>query len=184
VANLREKVCDLGHLESTGSLWRLIRKDIGVVGTAHVLLQSCEIGETPTYLTPSLALSTDINSGALWAVKTENDNEGGVRKTKPTTAFGIICQFELVQRNSDGVFALNASKSRDSRMHGNKKLLVAAKASSGTGEEGIAVLSETERSASDNAFQWTLAWQITREDTATEGFSFLDNSDLTTDFTA
>jgi len=165
----------------------LIRKDIGIVGSVHVLLQSCEVGETPTYLTPSLALSSDMNAGALWSVRTEAE-EGGSRKMKPTTAFGIICQFEMVQRNSDGVFALGSSassaKKRDSRMSGNKKLLVAAKASSGTGEEGIAVLTETERSASENAFQWTLAWQITREDTATEGFSFLDNADLSTDFTA
>jgi hypothetical protein len=42
----------------------------------------------------------------------------------------------------------------------------------------LAVLSEMERDASENAFDWTLCWQITREDTATEGFSFLDSQDL------
>lgn len=182
-----EKCADLGSMESTGSLWKIVRKvfaDFGIRGTT-VILQSSEIGEKAQYLTPTLALTADMSAAAIWLVKIQPVGEAGHHShdpdnasdvvLKPTTAFGTLLQFVLVPRNSDGtVDATDALVENSSRT----KMLVAARATSGSGEKGVAILSESERNASADSFHWTLTWQVTREDSAIDGFAFLDTVDL------
>jgi hypothetical protein len=177
-----DKSCDLGFADSHGSLWKMIRKDIGIPGT-HVILQSSEIGERALYVTSTLALSADITSAALWTLRVQQQStsrdgpfvESNEKLLKPTTAFGSLIQFVLLSRRSDG--SIDTS-SFDTGQPGKHRFLVAAKATSGSGEKGVAVLNQSDRMASNDTFSWAMTWQIVREDATVDGFSFLDSVEL------
>jgi hypothetical protein len=178
ISNSAENSADLGSMESTGSLWKLARKvftEYGVRGTT-VVLQASEIGEKVRYLTPTLALTQDPAAAAIWVVKVQSASGGDVNILKPTTAFGTLVQLVLLPRNSDG--SIDATDLESAGGQSRLKTLVAARASSGSGERGVAVLTDSERKASAGAFQWALTWQVTREDSSVDGFSFLDTVDF------
>lgn len=180
-SNFSEKCADVGSIESHGSFWRLVRKDAGSSGT-NVVLQSSEIGGKSQYLTPSLALSSDLHDAAIWSVKIQPTGHAGQSHHQernadyllPSNAFGSLLQFELVPRNSDG--SVESSYLRG-ESQARRKLLVSAKAISGSGERGVAILSESERQAT-NTFHWSITWQVTKEDSAIDGFAFLDTVEL------
>jgi hypothetical protein len=176
IANYTEKCADLGSVDSHGSLWRFVRKDIGIQGT-FVVLESGEIGEKSLYLTSGLALTTDITNAAIWTIKLQyissKDNTTSI--LKPTTAFGSLIQLVLVARKLDGRMDITCL---DNAFYATQKCLVAAKCSGGSGDNGVALLTESERAISQDTFNWSLTWQVTREDNVIDGFSFLDSIDL------
>jgi hypothetical protein len=169
-----DKCADLGAIDSHGSLFRLIRKDLGLSGT-HVIIQSSEIGEKSLYLSSNLSLTSDLSSAAIWTVKIQENDYDKNEILKPTTAFGLLIQLVLINRKADGSIDLTCFDNEQSSKH---KYLVAAKANSGSGEKGVAVLTESDRLASDETFSWALTWQITREDNTIDGFAFLDSVEL------
>jgi len=181
IASHGDKCADIGSMESHGSFWRLVRKDVGISGT-NVVLQSSEIGEKAQYLTPSLALSSDLHDAAIWSVKIQppgnagqsHHHEHNAEYLVPSIAFGSLLQFELVPRNSDGSIESNYLRGES---QARRKLLVSAKAMSGSGERGVAILNESERQAT-NTFHWSITWQVTKEDSAIDGFAFLDTVEL------
>ena len=181
ISSYIERCADVGSMDSHGSLWKLLRKDIGVQGT-HVMLQSAEIGEKSLYLTPSLVLTPDVNAAAVWTLKTQRDVDNAHAQStstgkllKPTLAFAILVQFVLVGRKLDGSIDASCFDNEQTNKHRN---LVAAKASSGSGEKGVAALTQAERALSNDTFHWAITWQITREDNAIDGFAFLDSVSL------
>jgi len=181
ISNFAEKCADIGSMESHGSFWKLVRKDVGISGT-NVVLQSSEIGEKALYLTPDLALSSDLHDAAIWSVKIQPPGRAGQSHHHehhadylvPSVPFGTLLQFEFVPRNSDGSIESNYLRGES---QARRKLLVSAKAISGSGERGVAILNEIERQAT-NSFYWSITWQVAKEDSAVDGFSFLDTVEL------
>jgi hypothetical protein len=69
VAQLGEKYADLGHLETHGSLWRVLKIDNGMSIQNAYVLQSSEIGEAPLYLTGELELADTAEKAARWNIQ-------------------------------------------------------------------------------------------------------------------
>ena len=170
-----DKSCDLGYADNHGSLWKMIRKDSGIPGT-HVILQSSEIGERALYVTSTLALSADVTSAAVWTLRVQQQTSSRENELlKPTMAFGSLVQFVLLSRRGDGGIDTSPFDTGQPEKH---RYLVAAKATSGSGEKGVAVLNQSDRMASNDTFSWALTWQVVREDAVVDGFSFLDSVEL------
>jgi len=165
VANFREESVDLGLMESNGSLWRLIKKE-GGGGETRVLLQSSEIGEKCLFLTSQLTLVPEVASAAVWNIKALVPSpQAGLALSSPQS---LLVQFELANSGS-------SSSGGSGGQVDEVQLLVSA--TSEHGERGIAILSQSERDASKangDLYQWSLSWEIVREDTVVDGLTFLD----------
>ena len=181
VTNFGDKCADLGTMESSGSLWKLIKREGLSYDGLFVVLQSSEIGEKTSYLCADLSMAPEISKAAVWMVKSLSASDYN-EYTKPVFAYGALVQFELICEDSsaDSIHRALAFRDKQSKMpfgpgqeQFEESLLVAANSSKGTGEKGIAILNQSERDASLD-YHWTLTWQIAREDTNVEGFEFLE----------
>ena len=181
VTNFGDKCADLGTMESSGSLWKLIKREGLSYDGLFVVLQSAEIGEKISYLRSDLTMSPELSKAAVWMVKSLSASDYN-EYTKPVFAYGALVQFELVcdDSSADSIHRALAYREKVNKMpfqpgqpRFEESLLVAASSSTGSGEKGIAILNQSERDASLD-YKWTLTWQVAREDTNVEGFEFLE----------
>jgi len=167
VANFARSVAELGFMESNGSLWRIVKRDLSSSasqdGLLKVVLRTAEIGEKELFLSSELELVKDIQEAAVWfarVVVTPSSLVGTLQlQAAVSSTQGLLVQLELL--GSDG----------DSNEI-EPKLLVTA--SSNTGEGGVAILTEKQRLL-DTTFRWNLVWEVMREDTFVDGLDDLAN---------
>jgi len=167
VANFARSVAELGFMESNGSLWRIVKRDLSSSasqdGLLKVVLRTAEIGEKEFFLSSELELVKDIQEAAVWfarVVVAPSSFVGTLQlQAAVSSTQGLLVQLELL--GSDG----------DSNEI-EPKLLVTA--SSNTGEGGVAILTEKQRLL-DTTFRWNLVWEVMREDTFVDGIDDLAN---------
>lgn len=176
VANFPRGVAELGFMESNGSLWRLVKRDID--GMLKVVLQTAEIGEKELYLSADLDLVKDIQQAAVWVVRVIPPTApvGTLQyQAAAVSSQGLLVQLELLGGTAPASTAVAATTDGANTVEngiGEPKLLVTASAASGGG--GVAILTERERLA-DKSFRWCLLWEVVREDTYVDGLDDLAN---------
>ena len=137
-------------MESSGSLWKLIKREGLSYDGLFVVLQSAEIGEKISYLRSDLTMSPELSKAAVWMVKSLSASDYN-EYTKPVFAYGALVQFELVcdDSSADSIHRALAYREKVNKMpfqpgqpRFEESLLVAASSSTGSGEKGIAILNQ------------------------------------------
>lgn len=180
VANFPRGVAELGFMESNGSLWRLVKRDLAQDGMLKVVLQTAEIGEKELYLSADLDLVKDIQQAAVWFVRVIPPTApvGTLQhQAAAVSSQGLLVQLELLAGAASAAAAAVAATTTDGANavengSGEPRLLVTASAESGEG--GVALLTEKQRLA-DKSFRWCLLWEVVREDTYVDGLDDLAN---------
>lgn len=94
----------MGNIETNGSLWKVVPRKDGAIGT-RVVLQSAEIGDEPLYLNPNLQLVQNKVDAAVWNLRASAQPMDIIVSTgadslpsmdSKNIAKGINVQFELV----------------------------------------------------------------------------------------
>lgn len=179
VANFPRGVAELGFMESNGSLWRLVKRDLAQDGMLKVVLQTAEIGEKELYLSADLDLVKDIQQAAVWFLRVIPPTApvGTLQhQAAAVSSQGLLVQLELLAGAASASAAVAATTTDGANAVengiGEPRLLVTASAESGEG--GVALLTEKQRLA-DKSFRWCLLWEVVREDTYVDGLDDLAN---------
>ena len=169
VANFVGSVTELGPMDNNGSLWRLVTRTREVSGEEdgglRVLLQTAEIGEQVSYLTEDLELSCDSHKAAEWLVRKVNPKV----PLQETTTINPFLDFQI--STCKGLVVQLELASYQDKQEEPRLLVAAVSTDAHVGEKGVAVLTE-KMTQVDASFNWTLNWEVLREDMHVDG---LDN---------